>query len=230
MEVGHAHEPTAAQRRLTAGRVAEAQLADHGRGADLELVPVVEQLDIGETDGILALDAELEHQPVGQVDEILVEHRHAAEDRRLAVVSAVHVRARVMQAVGVLPLRRAARAQVAVARRGQRLAKPLLGRIETLVDEREAVHRAAPSRPSSTRAKRSTPPVRRSARMTMFRGSSSERRPARTALSSRPSATSASRAWSMTEAGVPSISRNTAALAGSPRRAQPSPTRRSHTN
>src|SRR6266568_1632506 len=140
MDVGHAHEPAAAERRLTAGAVAEAQLADHRRGTDLELVPVAEQLDVGEPDRILALDAQLEHG-------------HAAEDRRLAVVAAVHVRARVVHAVGVLPLRRAARAKIAVAGRGQRLAKPLLGRIEPLVGEREAVHRAALSRALSTRAK-----------------------------------------------------------------------------
>lgn len=65
MEVGHAHEPAAAQRRLTAGMITEAQLADHGRGADLELVPVAEQFHIGEPDRILALEAQLEHQPVG---------------------------------------------------------------------------------------------------------------------------------------------------------------------
>src|SRR6266566_1564537 len=193
MDVGHAHEPAAAERRLTAGAVAEAQLADHRRGTDLELVPVAEQLDVGEPDRILALDAQLEHQPVGQVDEILVEHGHAAEDRCLAVVAAVHVRARVVHAVGVLPPRRAARAQVAVARRGQRLAKPLLGRIEPLVDEREAVHRAALSRHSSTRAKPPAPPARRPARMTISRGPTPEPTPIRSTLPGRPSATTASR-------------------------------------
>src|ERR1022692_268027 len=192
MEVRHAHEPPAAQRRLTAGRVAEAQLADHRRAADIELMPVAEQLDVGEPDRILALDAQLKHQPVGQVDEILVEHGHAAEDRRLAVVNAVPVRAGVMHAVGVLPLRRAARAQVTVARRGQRLAKPLLGRIETLVDEREAVHRAALNRPSGARAKPSAPSAGRPACIMTSRGPTSERTPARTALPGRPSAASAS--------------------------------------
>src|ERR1019366_9045836 len=193
MDVGHAHEPPAAQRRHPAGAVAETQLADHRRGADLKLMPVAEQLDVGEPDRILTLDTQLEHQPVGQIDEILVEHRHATENRRLAVVNAVPVRARVVHAVGVLPLRRAARAQVAVARRGQRLPKPLPGRIETLVGEREAVHRAALRRPSSTHAKPSTPSARRPARMTISRGPSAERTPTRTALLGRPSATRASR-------------------------------------
>ena len=47
---------------------------------------VAEQLDFGQPDRVPALDPELEHEPVGEVDEVLVEHRHAAEDGRLPVV------------------------------------------------------------------------------------------------------------------------------------------------
>src|SRR5674536_366196 len=69
----------------------------------------------------------------------------AAEDRRLPVVYAVDVRARVVEIVVVLPLGGASGAHVAVAGRGQRLAQPLFGRVEALVGERETVHQASRS-------------------------------------------------------------------------------------
>ena len=50
-----------------------------------------------------------------------------------------------MHAVGVLPLRRAARTQVAVARRGQRLAKALSLGIKALIREQETVHSTPPA-------------------------------------------------------------------------------------
>ena len=138
--VGHADEPAALQCRLPAAAIAEAKVADDGRVPDVELVAVVEQLDVGEPDRVLALDAQLEDQPVRQVDEILVEHGQAAEDRRLAVVASVYVGAGIVHTVGVLPLRRTTCAQVAVARRGERFAKPLSPGIEAVIGERETVH------------------------------------------------------------------------------------------
>ncbi len=106
--VRHAHEAPAAQGRLAPAAVAEAQRpADHG-DADVVLVAVLEQLDVADADRVLALDAQLQHEPVGKVDEVLVEDRPAAHDRRLAVVEPVGVRARVVDVVGVLPLRRSA--------------------------------------------------------------------------------------------------------------------------
>ena len=137
MNVGHAHEPSAAQRRLTAAAIPEAQLSDHRRVADIELVAIGEQVDIGEPDRLLALDPQLEDQPVGQVHQILVEHRQSPENRRLAVVNPVPVRARVVHAVGILPLRGPTRTHVAVARRGQRLPKPLRRRLEPFIRQRE---------------------------------------------------------------------------------------------
>jgi hypothetical protein len=116
VHVGHAHEPAAAQRRLTSGAVAEAQLADDHRGADVELVAIIEQLHITEPERVPALDAQLEHQPVRQVHQVLVEHGTTAEDRRLAVVDTMRIRAWVVHAVVVLPLRGAPRAQETVAR------------------------------------------------------------------------------------------------------------------
>jgi len=99
-----------------------------------------EQLDVGEPDCVLAFDSQLEHQPVGKVDEILVEYGKAAEDRRLSVVDTVHIGARIVDAVRVFPFRAAPRAQISVAGRGERLAKPLLVRIEAFVGERPGVH------------------------------------------------------------------------------------------
>ena len=52
----------------------------------------------------------------------------------------MHIGAGIVHAVGVLPLRRTARAQVAVTRRGKRFAKPLSPGIEAVVGEQETVH------------------------------------------------------------------------------------------
>jgi hypothetical protein len=86
MDVGHAHEPRL--RSFVTRPAGSRRSSDHHRAASIELVPVAEQLDVGQPDRILALDAQ-RAQPVGRVDKILVEHRHAAEDRRLTVVNPV---------------------------------------------------------------------------------------------------------------------------------------------
>ena len=135
VHIGHADEPPAPQRRLTAAAVAEPHLPADRRTADVELVPVVERLDLGEPDRGLALDPQLEHEPVRQVDEVLVQDGQPAQDRRLTVVGAVSVGAGVVHPVGVLPLGRAPGAEVAVARGGERLPQTLLCRVETLVRE-----------------------------------------------------------------------------------------------
>ena len=113
--VGHADEATTAQAGLPAGPVAEAQGPGQERAADVVLVAVLEQLDVVQADRVVALDPQLEHEPVGQVDEVLVEDGTPAHHRRLAVVAAVRIGPRVVDAARVLPLGRAARAEVAVA-------------------------------------------------------------------------------------------------------------------
>ena len=153
--VGHADEATTAQARLPPGPVPEAHRPGEERVANVVLVAVLEQLDVAQADRVIALDPQLEHEPVGQVDEILVEHGTPAHHRRLSVVAAVRVRPRVMGAARVLPLGRAARAEVAVAGRGQGLAQALLVGLEVVVGEDRLVgaleaHRASASRNRST--------------------------------------------------------------------------------
>src|SRR6185437_4017963 len=140
VNVGHADEPAAFERGLPAAAVTETQLADESRVPDVEVMPVADQFDAGKPDHILAFDTQLEDQPVRQVDQVFVEYGLAAEDRGLAVVSAVRIRARIVHAVGVFPLRRATCTQVAVARGGQGLPQPLDLGIETVIGEQETVH------------------------------------------------------------------------------------------
>ena len=90
--------------------ITEREVAAHGREPDVKLVAVTEQIHVGEPDHVPALGAQLEDQPVRQVDEILVEYGQAAQDRCLAVVTAVRKGAGIEHAVSVFPLRRAARA------------------------------------------------------------------------------------------------------------------------
>ena len=101
---------------------------------------VADQFETGEPDHVLAFDTQLEDQPVRQVDQVLVAYGLAAQDRRLAVVAAVRIRARIVHAVGFFPLRGPACAQVAVAGRGQRLPQPLVPGVEAVIAEQETVH------------------------------------------------------------------------------------------
>ena len=114
VRIAHADEPAAVQCHLPAAEITETNLADDSRVPDVQFVSVTEQIHLGEPDRLPALEAQLEDQPVRHVNKILVEHGHAAQDRRLAVVTAVYVGTGIMHAVGVFPLHRAARAQVAV--------------------------------------------------------------------------------------------------------------------
>ncbi|MDF2978876.1 MAG: hypothetical protein K0S40_3604 [Actinomycetospora sp.] len=168
--VGHGDETAAAQRRLAAPAVAEAELAPHRRGADVVGVAVVEHLDVVEADRVLAVDAQLEDQPVRQVDEVLVEDRAAAEDGRLAVVRAVGVGAGVVRRrVGVLPLRGAARAEVAVAGARQRLAQALVVGLEAAPDEGELVGDGAAGQDVGIGGRRRRPVGHRAGRLVFGR-------------------------------------------------------------
>jgi hypothetical protein len=122
----------AAQRRLATGAIAEPQLPRHQRVAEVVVVAVLEQLDVRQRHGLLPLHPKLQDEAVGQIDHVLVGHRAPAHDRRLAVVDTVRVAAGVVHLVGVLPLRRAAQAEVAVAGRGERFAQPLVGRLKAV--------------------------------------------------------------------------------------------------
>ncbi len=145
VRVGHADEPLARQRRLPAGGVAEAHDAPDGRAPDVQLVPVGEHPNPVQPEGLAVLDLELEDEPVGQVHQVLVEDRPAAQDGRLPVVATVGVGGGVVDAIDVRPLRRPTGAEVAVAGGGEGLAQSLLGRLEGLVDERPALHHRAPA-------------------------------------------------------------------------------------
>ncbi len=143
VHVGHAHEAAALEHRLPIRPVDEAHPPEHRGRADVVRVAVLEHVDALQADRVLALDAQLEDEPVREVDEILVEDGAPAHDRRLAVVAAVAVGARVVLLVGVLPLGGAAGAEVAVAGRGQRLAQALGAGLVCVVGEhRLLAHRA----------------------------------------------------------------------------------------
>ena len=121
--------------------IAEAQLAGHHATADVERVAIGQHLYVGQPDRVLALDPQLEHRPVGQVDQVLIDHRDASEDRRLAVVDAMDIGPGVMRAIGVLPLGCPARAEVTVPGRGQNLAQTLRIGVIALVAERKRLYR-----------------------------------------------------------------------------------------
>src|SRR3954451_15343752 len=103
MDVRHADEAAAPQLGHTTAAIAKAQGPHGDRAPDVDLVAVRKQLDVVEPDGVFALDTELEYEPVGEVDKILVEDGQSAEHRRLAVVDTVYVGTRVVDVVGVLP-------------------------------------------------------------------------------------------------------------------------------
>src|SRR5258707_1476279 len=94
--VGHADEAPACERRLAPPAIAETKPAYHRRGAEVHLVLIAQELDIRQAHRLLAANPELEHEPVGKIDEVLVAHWADAHDGRLPVVAAMCVGGRIM--------------------------------------------------------------------------------------------------------------------------------------
>ena len=120
---------------------------------DVVVMPVGQELHVVEPDRVRALDTQFQHEPVGQVDQVLVEHRATTQDRGLTVEAAVGVGARVVDGPRVLPLGRPPGAEIAVAGRGQRLTQALGRGVEPVVGECDVLHGI----PSERHPARSTP-------------------------------------------------------------------------
>ena len=141
--VSHGHEPAAAQRRLAANPVAEPQFALDQRKPHVVGVSVAQQLHGVEPDRVLTFDPQLQHEPVGEVDQVLVVHGAPAHDRRLPVEPTVHIGSRVVPGAGVFPLCRTSRAEISVSGRGQGLPQTLRGWVEMIVVKYEVRHRSS---------------------------------------------------------------------------------------
>src|SRR5262249_45493358 len=137
--------------RFAAGAVPEANRPGHYRAAKVQFVAVVEQLNLREADRVPAIDPELQHEPVGQIDEVLVADRDTTQDRRLPVIDPLGVRAGVGDPAGVPPPSRTPRAEPAVPGRGQNFAQTLLIWLVALVGERKLVYRESSNRRSLAR-------------------------------------------------------------------------------
>jgi hypothetical protein len=138
--VGHADETLADQCGLPCCLVPEADRPGHRRGPDVVLMPVVQDFHAVQAERIVVLDPQLEHQPVRQVDQVLVEHRATAQDGGLPVEATVGVGTRIVHCPPVLPLGGAAGADIAVPGRGQCLTQPFLFGCGSVVRERPAGH------------------------------------------------------------------------------------------
>ncbi len=86
-------------------------------------------------------DPELQRQPVGDVDQFLVLHVAAPDVADQPVVQAREVGARVVDVVGHRLGQRSTGDEVAVAQGAQRLAQPLVGGVEAVVDQRPGARR-----------------------------------------------------------------------------------------
>ncbi len=135
----HVYQAPALHARHAAPRVAHPEAAQQQPLPEAQLLPVLEHLHPPEVEPVTAGGAEGEREPVGEVDQVLVDDGATGHLARQGVVAPGHVRARVAPGAGHLLLRRAAGGEDAVAQDAQRLAQALLLGLEPFVHERPRV-------------------------------------------------------------------------------------------
>ena len=136
--MAHVHDPAAGHRRLAPLTVAHAHPADQHALPEIQLLRIVEDLDAPQVQPVSPFRPEAQRQPVRQVDEVLVLDLAAGEFRHPPIVAAGQIGAGIMHLVGLGLLGRAARREIAVAERAERLAQPLGRGIEGVVGENPA--------------------------------------------------------------------------------------------
>ena len=136
MPVLHADEAALFPARGAAAGIAKAQRAQQQPLAQVELLTVVQHLDVVGAEPSAVLDPQHEHQPVRDVDEVLVLDRPAGELGYQTIVAAGKVRAGIVDVVGHAVRRGGTRDEVAVAESAQRLAQLLLRGHIALVGQR----------------------------------------------------------------------------------------------
>src|SRR5450631_2112141 len=115
MHICHTNETPTRERRLATPTVAEAKPAHYRRVTEVHLVLIAQKLDVLQVDRLISTNPELEHQPVGKVNQVLVEHRAAAHDGRLPVVTAMCIGTRIVDVVHIGPLSTATCAKITIA-------------------------------------------------------------------------------------------------------------------
>ncbi|MCY1013252.1 hypothetical protein OV079_48530 [Nannocystis pusilla] len=156
-------QPPLGQRRPPAAHL-EADPTDEQPLAQIELLAIFVHLRPRQREPLALGEADVDAEPVGEIDETLVVQRLPVDHAGLVIVETGAVRARIMRPAGGRPGDRAAGDEVAVAERAQGLALPLVLLVERLVDDRPrrqpgpvAVVRAHRTRSRPPRARSSCP-------------------------------------------------------------------------
>src|SRR6266545_2847887 len=142
MLVLHAHEAALHHAGPPALVVPPRQVPDERPMAQVQLEAVLQDVGLPDVEPRPAGDPQLQHQPVGDVDQVLVLDPAAGDLGDQPVVEAGQVGAGVVDPVGAGLRQRSAGHEVAVAQRAQRLAQPLPGGVEAVVDQRPDARRA----------------------------------------------------------------------------------------
>ena len=126
--------------------IADPQGSGQGAFADVELLPVGQDFDLGQVEPVAVLDPERQTQPVRHVDQVLVFDRMAGDLGDQAVVAAGDVGSRIMGVFGgVGPFGGAAGAEITVSEHAQGFTQAFLGGIEALIGEGPTGHGGASS-------------------------------------------------------------------------------------
>jgi hypothetical protein len=175
----HRHELAVHQGQAPVPAVHDAQASSDDPTAHVEGLPVLEDVDVGEVEPavvprrvshtiavgigrlriVVGHQPEGQRQPVGQVHEVFVGDLVAPDRRLETVVQPRDVRARVVHAIRNSERRGAARGEVSVGGRAQRLAQPLLLGVVAIVVECPRRHQSASSRTTAGTRPRRPPRV-----------------------------------------------------------------------
>jgi hypothetical protein len=139
----HRHQPALDDPRGPAGGIAQAGVPQEDPLAQVQLLPVLQDLVAGQVQPGPAVDAQGGDEPVGQVDDALVHDLVAVDVVGEAVVRPGDIGAGVVHTVGRGLGHGAAGGQVAVAERAQALAPALLPGHEALQPVGPGGHRGA---------------------------------------------------------------------------------------
>jgi hypothetical protein len=141
MLVLHAHQSVLDHAGTPTLGVPPPQPPDERPAVQVQLQPVVEDVGLLDVEPRPAGDPEGQGEPVGDVDQVLVHDLAPGDLGDQPVVEAGDVGPRIVDPVG-LGLRQGATGhEVAVAQRAQRLAQPLTGGVEAVVDQRPDARR-----------------------------------------------------------------------------------------
>ncbi len=140
VHIAHVHQAATPNRGRTAVTIAEADVPFEDAVLEIELLPVIEEIDRLRREPIPRGRLKREEGPVGPVDQVLILDDSASDLGPQAVVTAGQISPGIMDPTRLHRAESAAGSEVPVAQRAQRFAQRLFLRLPPFVDQFPPIH------------------------------------------------------------------------------------------